>query len=38
LMDDILDPYGFTPNDVSNFGAALMIAGIISAGILGIYV
>lgn len=38
LMDDILDPYGFTPNDASNFGAALMIAGIISAGILGIYV
>jgi hypothetical protein len=38
LMDDILDPYGFTPNYVSNFGAALMIAGIISAGILGIYV
>jgi Na+/melibiose symporter-like transporter len=38
LMDDILDPYGFNPNDVSNFGAALMISGIISAGLFGIYV
>ncbi len=38
LMDDILDPYGFSSDSVSIFGAALMISGIISAGIFGAYV
>lgn len=38
LMDDILDPYGFTPDQVSTFGAGLMISGIISAGLFGAYV
>lgn len=38
LLDDILDPYNFTPDEVSTFGAALMITGIIAAGIFGIYV
>lgn len=38
LMDDILDPYGYTPDQVSVFGAALMVTGIISAGIFGAYV
>lgn len=38
LMDDILDPYGFSPDQVSAFGAALMISGIISAALFGIYV
>ena len=38
LMDDILDPYGFTSSQVSDFGTAMMITGIISAGIFGVYV
>jgi hypothetical protein len=38
LMDDILDPYGLTPDQVSIFGVALMVTGIISAGIFGAYV
>lgn len=38
LMDDILDPYGFNSDQVSVFGASLMIAGIISAGLFGAYV
>lgn len=37
-MDDILDPYGYTPDEVSYYGEALMIAGIISAALLGAYV
>lgn len=38
LMDDILDPYGFTSNQVSTFGTALMVTGIVSASLFGIYV
>lgn len=38
LMDDILDPYGFTPDDVSVFGVAMMITGIVSAALFGAYV
>lgn len=37
-MDDILDPYGFSNGDVSLLGAALMVTGIVSAGLFGIYV
>ena len=38
LMDDILDPYGFSSGDVSNLGTGLMVAGIIFAAIFGAYV
>lgn len=37
-MDDILDPYGLKSEQVSTFGGAMMICGIVSAGLLGIYV
>lgn len=37
-MDDILDPYGLTPDQVSILGVLLMITGIISAAIFGIYI
>lgn len=38
LMDDILDPYGLSTDDVSILGAALMVTGIVSAGVFGAYV
>lgn len=38
VMDDILDPYGFHPNQVSTFGTAMMIIGTIGAVISGAYV
>lgn len=38
LMDDILDPYGYTPDEVSYYGEGLMITGIISAAVIGAYV
>ena len=38
LMDDILDPYGFKPDDVSTLGTGLMVTGIIFAAIFGLYV
>lgn len=38
LMDNILHPYKFSSDQVSVFGASLMIAGIISAGLFGAYV
>lgn len=38
LMDDILDPYGFTSGDVSNLGTGLMVTGIIFAALFGAYV
>lgn len=38
LMDDILDPYGFSPDQVSVFGVSLMVTGIVSAAMFGAYV
>lgn len=38
LMDDILDPYGFTSGDVSILGTGLMVTGIVFAAIFGLYV
>lgn len=38
LMDDILDPYDFSTSQVADFGTAMMITGIISAGLFGLYV
>lgn len=38
LLDDILDPYGYTDDQVSMLGLGMMIAGIISAALIGIYV
>ena len=38
LMDDILDPYGYTPDQVSWLGVALMVAGIVSAALIGLYI
>ena len=38
LMDDILDPYGYAPDQVSWLGVALMVTGIISAALIGLYV
>lgn len=38
ILDDILDPFGFTPGDVSVFGTSLMVAGIIGAAAFGAYV
>ena len=37
-MDDILDPYGYNPDQVSWLGVGLMVAGIISAALMGAYV
>lgn len=38
LMDDILDPYGYSPDQVSWLGVALMVTGILSAAVIGAYV
>lgn len=38
LMDDILDPYGMTPSQVSLMGFLMMFVGIITAVFLGVYV
>lgn len=38
LMDDILDPFDYTPDEVSQFGIGLMVTGIISAALIGAYV
>lgn len=38
LMDDILDPYGFSPDQVSIIGVGMMVTGIVSAPLLGAYV
>lgn len=38
LLDKILGPYSFTSDEVSVYGAVLMITGIIAAAIFGIYV
>ena len=38
LLDKILGPYNFTSDEVSVYGAVLMITGIIAAAIFGIYV
>jgi hypothetical protein len=37
-MDNILDCYGFTPDEVSYLAAIMMITGILSAGGFGAYI
>lgn len=38
IMDNILDCYGFTPDEVSYLAAIMMITGILSAGGFGAYI
>jgi len=38
LIQPILDPFGFTSDEVSYFGAIMMVCGIISATLTGIYI
>jgi hypothetical protein len=38
LLDNILDPFNYTNDQVSTMAAIMMIIGIVSAGILGIYI
>ena len=38
VLDDILDPYGYNPDQVSWLGVALMVMGIVIAVVLGAYV
>ena len=38
VMDNILDPYGFHPDEVSTFGTAMMIFGTVGAVLCGAYV
>jgi hypothetical protein len=38
LLGDILDPYGFSSKNISNFGSATMIAGIFATGLFCLYV
>lgn len=38
VMGDILDPYGFNPNDVSVFGTMQIVLGLVGALIFGAYV
>lgn len=37
-MGDILDPYNYSSDQVSWLGVALMVSGIISATLIGLYV
>lgn len=38
LLDNIMDCYGFSTDEVSYLAAAMMIIGIISAAIFGFYI
>lgn len=38
LLDNILDCYGFTTDEVGYLAAVMMVTGIISAAILGVYI
>jgi Na+/melibiose symporter-like transporter len=38
LLDNMLDCYGFSSDDVSYFAAAMMICGILSATLVGLYI
>ena len=38
VMDDILDPYGYSTDQVSQLGVVMMIVGVIIAVVLGAYV
>ncbi len=37
LLDNLLDPYGFKPKDVSTLGGTMTICGIVSACLVGLY-
>jgi hypothetical protein len=38
LLDNILDSYGYSNDEVSYLAAIMMVSGILSAGILGAYI
>jgi hypothetical protein len=38
LMDNIMDCYGFSTDEVSYLAAIMMITGIFSAGVFGAYI
>lgn len=38
LLDSILDPFNYSNDQVSTMAAIMMIIGIISAGVLGVYI
>lgn len=38
ILDNILDCYGFTSDEVSYLAAGMMITGIVSAGVFGLYI
>lgn len=38
LLDNILDCYGFTSDEVSYLAAIMMVVGIVSAALLGLYI
>ena len=38
LLDNILDCYGYTSDEVSYIAAAMMVTGIISAAVFGLYI
>lgn len=38
LLDNILDCYGYSNDEVSYLAAIMMVIGIVSAGLFGIYI